>query len=432
MKEIIKDLYYVGASDRKLDLFEGQYPVPNGMAYNSYVIVDEKVAIFDSVDISVYKEWLESIKKVLGERKPDYFIIHHMEPDHSSSIAKLLEVYPDVTLVSSFLAFKMLGQFFPNKEIKNKIVINEGDKLSLGKHELSFISAPMVHWPEVMMSYETTTQTLFSADAFGKFGAFDYEEDWACEARRYYFGIVGKFGVQVQALLKKASSLDIKRILPLHGPILTENLGYYVNLYDIWSKYEAEAEGVAIFYTSVYGHTKEAAELLEQRLKANGVKKIVKFDLARDDESEAVEDAFKYGKIVFATTTYSMSIFPFMHNFLNHLIEHNYQNRDIAIIENGSWAPNVEKVIKEMFKNSKDIRFVEPVVKMMGAISEANVAQIEEVAKALANKKDEKEEKKTHKWVCKICGYVHEGEELPEDFSCPICRHPRSDFEQLE
>lgn len=432
MKEIIKDLYYVGASDRKLDLFEGQYPVPNGMAYNSYVIVDEKVAIFDSVDISVYKEWLESIKKVLGERKPDFFIIHHMEPDHSSSIAKLLEVYPDVTLVSSFLAFKMLGQFFPSKEIKNKIVINEGDKLSLGKHELSFISAPMVHWPEVMMSYETSTQTLFSADAFGKFGAFDYEEDWACEARRYYFGIVGKFGVQVQALLKKASSLDIKRILPLHGPILTENLGYYVNLYDIWSKYEAEAEGVAIFYTSVYGHTKEAVELLEQRLNANGVKKVVKFDLARDDESEAVEDAFKYGKIVFATTTYSMSIFPFMHNFLNHLIEHNYQNRDIAIIENGSWAPNVEKVIKEMFKNSKDIRFVEPVVKMMGAISEANVTQIEEVARALANKKDEKEEKKTHKWVCKICGYVHESEELPEDFSCPICRHPRSDFEQLE
>lgn len=429
--EIIKDLYYVGASDTALDLFEGQYEVPNGMAYNSYIIVDEKIAIFDSVDLSVYPKWLENIKEVLKDKKPDYLIIHHMEPDHSSSIMKLLEVYSDITLVSSFLAFKMLNQFF-HKEVKNKIIINEGDKLSLGKHELSFIAAPMVHWPEVMLSYETSTKTLFSADAFGKFGAFDYEEDWACEARRYYFGIVGKYGVQVQALLKKASALQIDRILPLHGPILTENLSYYLNLYDIWSRYDVEKDGVAIFYTSVYGHTKEAVELLEKKLIELGSPKVVKFDLARDSESEAVEDAFKYGKIVFATTTYNMSIFPFMNNFLNHLIEHNYQNRDVAIIENGSWAPNVEKVIKEKFKDSKDIRFVSPVVKILSSIDENNIKQIEEVAKALTVKSEAKEEKKTHKWVCKICGFTYEGEELPEDYSCPICRHPRSDFEQVE
>lgn len=429
--EIIKDLYYVGASDTALDLFEGQYEVPNGMAYNSYIIVDEKIAIFDSVDLSVYPKWLSNIKEVLKDKKPDYLIIHHMEPDHSSSIMKLLEVYPDITLVSSFLAFKMLNQFF-HKEVKNKIIINEGDKLSLGKHELSFVAAPMVHWPEVMLSYETSTKTLFSADAFGKFGAFDYEEDWACEARRYYFGIVGKYGVQVQALLKKASALQIDRILPLHGPILTENLSYYLNLYDIWSRYDVEKDGVAIFYTSVYGHTKEAVELLEKKLIELGSPKVVKFDLARDSESEAVEDAFKYGKIVFATTTYNMSIFPFMNNFLNHLIEHNYQNRDVAIIENGSWAPNVEKVIKEKFKDSKDIRFVSPVVKILSSIDENNIKQIEEVAKALTVKSEAKEEKKTHKWVCKICGFTYEGEELPEDYSCPICRHPRSDFEQVE
>lgn len=429
--EIIKDLYYVGASDTALDLFEGQYEVPNGMAYNSYIIVDEKIAIFDSVDLSVYPKWLSNIKEVLKDKKPDYLIIHHMEPDHSSSIMKLLEVYPDITLVSSFLAFKMLNQFF-HKEVKNKIIINEGDKLSLGKHELSFVAAPMVHWPEVMLSYETNTKTLFSADAFGKFGAFDYEEDWACEARRYYFGIVGKYGVQVQAILKKASALQIDRILPLHGPILTENLSYYLNLYDIWSRYDVEKDGVAIFYTSVYGHTKEAVGLLEKKLIELGSPKVVKFDLARDSESEAVEDAFKYGKIVFATTTYNMSIFPFMNNFLNHLIEHNYQNRDVAIIENGSWAPNVEKVIKEKFKDSKDIRFVSPVVKILSSIDENNIKQIEEVAKALTSKSEAKEEKKTHKWVCKICGFTYEGEELPEDYSCPICRHPRSDFERVE
>ena len=431
MKKLADKLFYVGASDRKLDLFEGQYEVPNGMAYNSYVIVDEKVAVFDSVDESVFDEWLKNVKEVLGERKPDYLIIHHMEPDHSSSILKFVNAYPEVTLVSSFSAFKMLDQYF-HHEFKNKLLINEGSKLSLGEHELTFVAAPMVHWPEVMVSYESKTKTLFSADGFGKFGAFDYEEDWACEARRYYFGIVGKFGVQVQALLKKAAALDIQRICPLHGPVLDSNLSYYLNLYDTWSKYEPEAEGVAIFYTSVYGHTKAAVDELEEKLKKAGCKKVVKFDLARDDESEAVEDAFKYGKIVFATTTYSMSIFPFMNSFITHLIEHNYQNRDIAIIENGSWAPNVEKVIKEKFKDSKDIRFIEPVVKIMSSMNEENHKQIDEVVDAFMGKVSKKEEKKTQKWACKICGYVHEGSELPEGFTCPICKHPASDFQKVE
>ena len=431
MGKLADSLYYVGVSDTTLDLFEGQYEVPNGMAYNSYIIVDEKIAIFDSVDAVCFDEWIKNVKEVLGDKKPDYLIIHHMEPDHSANIMKFLEVYPDVALVSSFLAFKMLDQFF-HKEVKNKIVVNEGNKLSLGKHELTFIGAPMVHWPEVIVSYEKETKTLFSADGFGKFGAFDYEEDWACEARRYYFGIVGKFGVQVQALLKKVSNFDIQRICPLHGPVLDSNLSYYLGLYDTWSQYEPEAEGVAIFYTSVYGHTKEAVDELEAKLKKEGAKKVVRFDLARDSESEAVEDAFKYGKIVFATTTYSMSIFPFMNNFLNHLIEHNYQNRDVAIIENGSWAPNVEKVIKEKFKDSKDIRFVDPVVKIMSSMNEENHKQIDAVVKALLGKNEPKEEVKKEKWVCKICGFVYEGNSLPNDFKCPICKHPASDFKKIQ
>ena len=431
MKKLTEKLFYVGASDRELDLFEGQYEVPNGMAYNSYLIKDEKIAILDSVDESCFDKWIKNIKEVIGETTPDYLIIHHMEPDHSSSILKFVELYPNATLVSGFLAFKILDQLF-HHEFKNKLLVNEGNKLSLGEHELTFIAAPMVHWPEVMVSYESKTKTLFSADAFGKFGAFDYEEDWACEARRYYFGIVGKYGIQVQALLKKASALDIQRICPLHGPVLDENLDYYLNLYDIWSKYEAEAEGVAIFYTSVYGHTKLAVEELEEKLLKAGAKKVVKFDLARDDESEAVEDAFKYGKIVFATTTYNMSIFPFMNSFLTHLVEHNYQNRDVAIIENGSWAPNVEKVIKERFNDSKDIRFIEPVVKIMSSMNEENHKQIDQVVNALLGKTIKAEEKKTQKWVCKICGFTYEGSELPEDFKCPICKHPASDFQKIE
>ena len=430
MNKLADKLFYVGASDYDLDLFEGQYEVPNGMAYNSYIIKDEKIAILDSVDAKVFDAWIKNIKEVLGEAKPDYLVIHHMEPDHSATIMKLLEVYPDITLVSGFLAFKMLDQFF-HQPVKNKLLVNEGDKLNLGEHELTFVSAPMVHWPEVLVSYESKTKTLFSADAFGKFGAFDYEEDWACEARRYYFGIVGKYGVQVQALLKKAAPLDIQRICPLHGPVLDSNLSYYLNLYDIWSKYEPEAEGVAIFYTSVYGHTKEAVFELKEKLEKAGAKKVVVFDLARDDESEAVEDAFKYGKIVFATTTYNMSIFPFMNSFITHLVEHNYQNRDVAIIQNGSWAPNVEKVIKDKFKDSPEIRFVEPVVKILSSMNEENHKQIDEVVKALLGKSEVKEEKPVKKWACKICGFVHEGD-LPEDFKCPICKHPASDFVEIK
>lgn len=431
MKKLTDNLFYVGVSDYDLDLFEGQYEVPNGMAYNSYIIIDEKIAILDSVDESCFDKWLTNIKEVLKGKKPDYLVIHHMEPDHSSSILKLVKAYPDITLVSNFLAFKMLDQYF-HYDFKNKKLVNEGDKLSLGEHELTFLSAPMVHWPEVLVSYEAKSKTLFSADGFGKFGAFDYEEDWACEARRYYFGIVGKYGVQVQALLKKAAGLDIARICPLHGPVLDKNLDYYLKLYDTWSKYEPEAEGVAIFYTSVYGHTKAAVNELEEKLLKAGAKKVVKFDLARDSESEAVEDAFKYGKIVFATTTYNMSIFPFMNSFLTHLVEHNYQNRDVAIIENGTWAPNVEKVIKERFANSKDIRFVKPVVKILSSMNEENHKQIDQVVDALLGKSNKKEEKKTHKWVCKICGFTYEGDSLPNDFACPICKHPASDFEEIK
>ena len=431
MKKLTDNLFYVGVSDYNLDLFEGQYEVPNGMAYNSYIIFDEKIAIFDSVDESCFDKWLANIKEVLKDKKPDYLIIHHMEPDHSSSILKLVKAYPDITLVSNFLAFRMLDQYF-HYDFKNKKLVNEGDKLSLGEHELTFLSAPMVHWPEVLVSYEAKSKTLFSADGFGKFGAFDYEEDWACEARRYYFGIVGKYGIQVQALLKKAAGLDIARICPLHGPVLDKNLDYYLKLYDTWSKYEPEAEGVAIFYTSVYGHTKAAVNELEEKLLKAGAKKVVKFDLARDSESEAVEDAFKYGKIVFATTTYNMSIFPFMNSFLTHLVEHNYQNRDVAIIENGTWAPNVEKVIKERFANSKDIRFIEPVVKILSSMNEENHKQIDQVVDALLGKSNKKEEKKTRKWVCKICGFTYEGDSLPNDFACPICKHPASDFEEIK
>ena len=431
MKKVTNDIYYVGVNDHQVDLFEGQYVVPNGMAYNSYVIKDELVVVMDTVDQHFTKPWLENIKEVLGTQKPNFLVVQHMEPDHSANIINFLKEYPETVVVGNAKTFQMMKQFF-HQEIEKKLVVNDGDTLNLGKHILTFVFAPMVHWPEVMVTYDSFDKVLFSADGFGKFGALDVEEEWACEARRYYFGIVGKFGVQVQALLKKAAALDIQRICPLHGPVLDSNLSYYLNLYDIWSKYEPEAEGVAIFYTSVYGHTKAAVDELEEKLKKAGCKKVVKFDLARDDESEAVEDAFKYGKIVFATTTYSMSIFPFMNSFITHLIEHNYQNRDIAIIENGSWAPNVEKVIKEKFKDSKDIRFIEPVVKIMSSMNEENHKQIDEVVDAFMGKASKKEEKKTQKCVCKICGYVYEGSELPEGFTCPICKHPASDFQKEE
>ena len=334
---ITNDIKYIGVNDHQVDLFEGQYVVPNGMAYNSYAIMDEKIAIMDTVDQNFTDEWLQNIRNTLGERKPDYLVVQHMEPDHSANIANFLREYPEAVVVSSAKAFAMMKNFFGTDYADRRIVVGEGDTLSLGKHTLTFVTAPMVHWPEVIVTYDSTDRVLFSADGFGKFGALDVEEDWACEARRYYIGIVGKYGAQVQALLKKAATLDISKICPLHGPVLTENLGYYINLYDIWSSYRVESEGVVIAYTSVYGNTKAAVELLEEKLEARG-QKVTVHDLARTDMAEAVEDAFRYGKLVLATTTYNGDIFPFMKEYIHHLTERNYQNRTIGMIENGSWA----------------------------------------------------------------------------------------------
>lgn len=374
---------YVGVNDRKLDLFEGQYEVPEGMAYNSYVIIDEKIAVMDSVDAKFGDEWLANIKNILGDRVPDYLVVQHMEPDHSANIMSFAETYPDAMIVSSDKSFTMIKNFFGAEFDGRKVVVREGDTLSLGEHELHFISAPMVHWPEVMLTYESTEKVLFSADAFGKFGALDADEDWACEARRYYFGIVGKYGVQVQNLLKKVKTLDVRTICPLHGPVLEENLGYYIGLYDTWSSYRPEDEGVLIAYTSVYGNTKAAVMLLADKLRERGCPKVAVADLARDDMAEAVEDAFRYSKLVLATTTYNAEIFPFMHTFINHLTERSYQNRTVALIENGSWAPMAAKVMREMFAKSKNISFTETSVKIISALNDESRAQIEALADEL-------------------------------------------------
>ena len=396
-KSLTPEIYYVGVNDHKIDLFEGQYIVPNGMAYNSYVIKDELIAIMDTVDAKFTEEWLSNIKQVLGDEKPTYLIVQHMEPDHSANIINFLKVYPDTYVVGNAKTFKMMEQFF-HAEIAHKLVVNEGDTLNLGTHVLTFVFAPMVHWPEVMVTYDNKDKVLFSADGFGKFGALDVDEEWDCEARRYYFGIVGKYGAQVQALLKKAATLDIQMICPLHGPVLKEDLGHYLKQYDIWSSYQSEVDGVAIFYTSVYGHTKEAVELLKEKLEANGTPKIAVADLAREDMAECVEDAFKYSKIVLATTTYNAGIFPFMETFIAHLLERNYQNKKIAIIENGTWAPMAAKVIKDKLANAKNITFVEPVVKILSSMDEANKEQIQNLADALSSDykamKEIKEEKK--------------------------------------
>ena len=396
-KSVTKDIFYVGVNDHQIDLFEGQYIVPNGMAYNSYVIKDELIAIMDTVDQHFTDEWLNNIAQVLEGEKPTYLIVQHMEPDHSANIINFLKKYPDTYVVGNAKTFKMMEQFF-HEEIAHKLIVNDGDSLNLGKHILTFVFAPMVHWPEVMVTYDSEDKVLFSADGFGKFGALDVDEEWDCEARRYYFGIVGKYGAQVQALLKKASALDIQMICPLHGPILKENLDHYLKQYDIWSSYQAETDGVAIFYTSVYGHTKEAVELLKEKLEANGTPKIAVADLARDDMAEAVEDAFRYSKIVLATTTYNAGIFPFMDTFIAHLVERNFQNKKIAIIENGTWAPLAAKVIKDKLANSKNLTFVEPTVRILSSMSEENKAQIQALADALSSDykaiKEIKEEKK--------------------------------------
>ncbi|MGN0630575.1 MAG: FprA family A-type flavoprotein [Ruminococcus sp.] len=380
---ISKDIFCIGVNDHETDLFEGQYVIPNGMAYNSYVIIDEKIAVMDTVDKNFKDEWLSNLEKVLNGRKPDYLIVQHMEPDHSSNIAAFAELYPDAVIAASAKAFAMMKNFYGSDYADRRIAVGEGDKLELGTHTLTFLTAPMVHWPEVIVSYDSTDKVLFSADAFGKFGALDAEDDWACEARRYYFGIVGKYGVQVQMLLKKAAGLDIQTICPLHGPVLSENLSYYLDLYNTWSSYEPESKGVAICYTSVYGNTKKAAELLAEKLTEKGCPKAALSDLARCDMAEAVEDAFRYDKIVLATTTYNGDIFPFMKEFINHLTEHNFQNRTVAFIENGTWAPTAAKVMQKMLENSKNLVFAENSVRIMSALNEENLEQIEKLAEEL-------------------------------------------------
>ena len=382
--QITNDILYVGVNDHQVDLFEGQYDVPNGMAYNSYVIKDEKIAVMDTVDANFTKEWLDNIAAVLDGAKPDYLVVQHMEPDHAANIENFMNTYPDTTIVANTKTFGMMKNFFRNLDLEGRTLeVGNGESLTLGRHVLTFVFAPMVHWPEVMVTYDSTDKVLFSADGFGKFGALDVEEDWDCEARRYYIGIVGKYGPQVQKLLKVAATLDIQIICPLHGPVLTENLGHYIEKYDIWSSYKVESEGVMIAYTSVYGHTKKAAELLAQKLEEKGCPKVVVCDLAREDMAEAVEDAFRYGKLVLASITYNGEAFPFMRTFIENLTERNYQNRTIGLIENGSWAPTAAKVMKGMFEKSKNITWLENNVKIMSSLSDENVAEIDAMAEEL-------------------------------------------------
>ena len=437
---------YIGVNDREIDLFEGQYIVPNGMAYNSYVIIDEKIAVFDTVDARFGGEWMENLKSALDGRTPDYLIVQHMEPDHSSNINLFADEFPNATIVASDRAFIMMKQFFGRDYSERRIVIKDGDVLELGSHTLNFIAAPMIHWPEVMMTYESSEKALFSADGFGKFGALDADEDWACEARRYYFGIVGKYGAQVQKLLAKASGLEIAKICPLHGPILTENLGYYIDLYNTWSSYGVESEGVAIAYTSVYGNTKKAALLLAEELRALGCPKVAVSDLARDDMAEALEDAFRYGKLVLATTTYQGDIFPYMNTFIHALVEHGYRQRRVGIIENGSWAPLAAKKMKSMLEGCPDVVFADTTVTIRSAMTDANRDEIKNLARELvgASENGEKEENSV-KYVCEICGYEYDEavgdpdngipagtkfEDLPEDWSCPLCGVGKENFKK--
>lgn len=380
---ISNDIACIGVNDHNIDLFEGQYVVPDGMAYNSYILTDEKIAVLDTVDASFKEEWLSNIEKNLNGRKPDFLIVHHMEPDHSGNIISFTEKYPNAVVVATQKAFVIMKQFFGADFSERRVIVSEGDTLNLGRHTLTFLTAPMVHWPEVMVSYDDIDKVLFSADAFGKFGALDIEQDWACEARRYYIGIVGKYGQQVQLLLKKASKLDIKTICPLHGPILSENLEYYIDLYNTWSSYKTESEGVMIAYTSVYGNTKKAALTLAKLLEEKGCEKVAVNDLARCDMAEAVEDAFRYGKIVLATTTYNVEIFPFMREFIENLTERNFQNKLIGIIENGTWAPTAAKTMRKMLEGSKNIKFTDTTVTIKSAMTEENKAQLEKMADEL-------------------------------------------------
>ena len=382
--QITNDILYVGVNDHQVDLFEGQYDVPNGMAYNSYVIKDEKIAVMDTVDANFTKEWLDNIAAVLDGAKPDYLVVQHMEPDHAANIENFMNAYPDTTIVANTKTFGMMKNFFRNLDLEGRTLeVGNGESLTLGRHVLTFVFAPMVHWPEVMVTYDSTDKVLFSADGFGKFGALDVEEDWDCEARRYYIGIVGKYGPQVQKLLKVAATLDIQIICPLHGPVLTENLGHYIEKYDIWSSYKVEDEGVVIAYTSVYGNTKKAVEILAEKLKEKGCPKVTVFDFARDDMAEAVADAFRYGKLVLATITYNADIFPFMKTYIDHLTERSYQNRTIGLIENGSWAPNAAKVMQAKFEKSKNITWLDNTVKIMSSLSDENIEELDKMAEEL-------------------------------------------------
>ena len=382
--KIGNDIYYVGVNDHQVDLFEGQYDVPNGMSYNSYVIMDEKIAVMDTVDANFTEEWLGNVAEVLNGVKPDYLIVQHMEPDHAANIENFMKVYPETIVVANTKTFTMMENFFRGMDLEGKkLVVANGESLTLGKHVLTFVFAPMVHWPEVMVTYDSTDKVLFSADGFGKFGALDVEEDWDCEARRYYIGIIGKYGPQVQKLLKTAATLDIQTICPLRGSVLTENLGHYLEKYDIWSSYKVESEGVVIAYSSVYGNTKKAVEVLAQKLEEKSCPKVSVFDLARDDMAEAVEDAFRYGKLVLASITYNADMFPFMKTYIDHLTERNYQNRTIGLIENGSWAPNAAKVMKAEFEKSKNITWLDTTVKIMSSLSEENMEQLDQMAEEL-------------------------------------------------
>ena len=449
--KIRDDVIYVGVNDKDIDLFEGQYIVPEGMAYNSYVIVDEKCAVLDTVSQGFGALWLEQVKAALNGKKADYLVVHHMEPDHSANITLFTEAFPDAKIVASKAAFTMMQNFYGKDFAEKRIVVGEGDKLELGKHTLTFLTAPMVHWPEVLVSYDSADRILFSADAFGKFGALDAEEDWACEARRYYIGIVGKYGVQVQSLLKKAAGLEIETVCPLHGPVLTENLEYYFGLYDIWSSYRPEEEGILICYTSVYGNTKKAVEELAAALEKKGCPKVVVNDLARCDMAEAVEDAFRYSKLVLATTTYNGEIFPFMREFIHHLTERNYSNRTVALVENGSWAPTAAKVMGAMLEKCKNLHFAEKSVRILSALNENSRGALSALADELcadyngAEAPKESEEKNMKKYACSVCGWIYdeaeglpeEGiapgtpwEELPEDFVCPLCGVDKSNFEE--
>ena len=427
---ITEDIRYIGVNDHEIDLFEGQYVVPNGMAYNSYLILDGKTAVMDTADARFTGQWLDNLAAALGGRKPDYLIIQHMEPDHSASIQAFSEVYPDAVLVGNKKTFAMLDQFFDLPADVKRQEVKNGDSLTLGKHVLTFVFAPMVHWPEVMVTYDSTDKVLFSADGFGKFGANDVEdpEGWACEARRYYFGIVGKYGPQVQNLLKAAAKLDIRVICPLHGPVLSEDLGYYLEKYDKWSSYTPEDPGVTIAYTSVYGHTKEAALALAEMLEQKGCPSVSVFDLARDDMPEAVEDAFRYSHLVLATTTYNSEIFPFMREYIEHLTERGYKNRTVAFIENGSWAPTAAKVMKGMLEKSRNLKFAENTVTIKSALKADSRAALEKLADEIADSFPHDRVNETG-WHCPICGWVYEEAFLPADFICPLCGHGAMDFE---